>query len=290
MLVILLEFSAMLKLVINADDFGFSETVNEAILKSFRFGILPSTSIMANGKLFDHAVEIIRSNPKLDIGVHLTLVEEKPILNQNKIPSLVVENGNFYKHAIDFTKKYLSEKISIEEVRNELKAQIEKLLDHGIKISHIDSHQHLHILPRILDITIELANRYKIKFIRIPKEKFSAYMFANFKSVYRIAQMAALNYFCSKAKEKISFKTDHFAGFYFGGKLSKQNLITLINHLPANGNCELMCHPGLEDVSNLNNFSQYRKVEEAEVLIHQEVVQILKMKNIEITSFQKLIH
>jgi len=276
----------MLKLVTNADDFGLSEKVNEAILKSFRYGILRSTSLMANGKSFDHAVGIIRSNPDLDIGIHLTLVEEKPILNSEQVQSLLTDK----KHcAIDFTKKYFSEKISLEEVRKELTAQIEKLLDLGIKVSHIDSHKHLHILPRILDITIDLVNRYKIKFIRIPKEKFSAYMFANFKSVYRIAQMAALNYFCSKAKEKISFKTDHFAGFYFGGKLNKQNLITLINHLPTNGNCELMCHPGLEDVSNLNNFSHYRKVEEAEVLIHQEVAQIIKMKTIEITSFQKLV-
>jgi predicted glycoside hydrolase/deacetylase ChbG (UPF0249 family) len=109
-------------------------------------------------------------------------------------------------------------------------------------------------------------------------------------SLVILAQKAVLNHFCSKVNEKISFRTDHYTGFYFGGKLSKQNLITLINNLPSSGICELMCHPGLEDVSNNNNISQYRKVEEAEALIDREAAQIIKMKNIEITSFQNLIH
>lgn len=282
----------MLKLVINADDFGLNQKVNEEILKSFRNGILRSASLMANGKEFDHAIEIVKSNPDLDIGVHLTLVDEKPILEIDKIPTLVGENGNFRTHAIEFTKKYFSEKISLEEVKKEITAQIEKILDHGIKINHINSHQHLHMLPKILDITIELANRYNIKYIRFPREAFNRYMLRELKSsLVNLVQMAALNHFCSKAKQKISFRTDHFAGFFFGGKLSKQNLITLINNLPADGSCELMCHPGLDDVSdNSNSISHYRKVEEAQALIDQEVAQIIKMKNIEITSFQNLIH
>jgi len=98
--------------------------------------------------------------------------------------------------------------------------------------------------------------------------------------------MAVVNYFCSKVKEQISFRTDHFAGFYFGGRLSKQNLNTLINNLPSDGTLELMCHPGFE---RNNDDSHYRKVEEAQALTDQEVVQLIKMKNIEITSFQNLI-
>jgi len=96
----------MLKLIVNADDFGLTEKVNEGILKCFSNGILRSTSLMANGQSFEHAIGIIRSNPELDIGVHLTLVEEKPVLDAAKLPSLVGEDGHFHKHAINFTKKY----------------------------------------------------------------------------------------------------------------------------------------------------------------------------------------
>lgn len=278
----------MLKLIVNADDFGLTEKINEGIQTSFREGILRSTSLMANGKSFDHAVKIIRSNPKLDIGVHLTLVEEKPILDQNKIPSLVVENRDFHNHAIDFTKKYFYGKISLDEVRIELTAQIEKILDYGIKISHIDSHQHLHILPKILDITIELANHYNIKFIRFPKEKFNGYMFRDLKSLSRIAQMIAVNHFCSIARKKIPLKMNHFAGFCFGGKLSRQNLLTLINNLPMEGVCELMCHPGLSDDSKDYSHWKYRQVEEMLALVNREVAEVLIKKNIEITSFKNL--
>src|SRR3989304_4906126 len=160
----------MLKIIINADDFGLNEEVNEGILKSFRNGILRSASLMANGNSFDHAVGIIHSNPNLDIGVHLTLVEGKPIMAADKIPSLLNENGNLYTHAIKFTKKYFSEVINLGEAYEELNAQIRKVLDHGINISHIDSHQHIHMLPKILDLIIDLANQYNIKFIRLPKE------------------------------------------------------------------------------------------------------------------------
>lgn len=278
----------MLSLIVSADDFGLTEKVNEAILKSYRNGILRSVSLMANGKSFDHAVSIIKSNPELDVGIHLTLVEEKPILNVERLPSLVGETEHFHSHAFDFTKKYFSEKISLDEVRIELTAQIEKILDHGIKISHIDSHQHLHMLPKILDITIELANNYNIKFIRFPKEKFRGYMLRDLKSIDRIAQMAVINHFCSKAKEKISFKTDYFAGFYFGGKLNKQNLITLIYNLPSDGVCELMCHPGLTDDSTNYSHWKYRQVEEMLALVDTEVAEVLLKRNIEITSFKNL--
>src|SRR3989339_560109 len=161
----------MLKIIINADDFGLNEKVNEGILRSFRNGILRSASLMANGNSFEQAVGIINSNPNLDIGVHLTLVEEKPILDIDKIPT----------------------------------------------------------------------------------------------------------------------KTDYFTGFYFGGKLSKKNLLTLINYLPSEGMCELMCHPGLNPNSNIYDQRQYRQVDETLTLIDKDVAEEIKQKDIEITSFRNLL-
>ena len=147
----------------------------------------------------------------------------------------------------------------------------------------------MHILPKILDITLELADQYNIKFVRFPNEKFSGYMFRDLKSINRIAQMAAINHYCSKVKDKVSIKTDYFAGFYFGGNLSKQNLLTLINNLPANGTCELMCHPGFSDSSPNYSHLKYRQVEEMMALIDDEIADALKARNVEISSFQNLI-
>ncbi len=280
----------MLKLIINADDFGHSEKINLAVIECFRNGILRSASLMANGKSFDHAVGIVRSNPDLDIGVHLSLVGGMPLLGSAESHSLLKDERYFHKNAVDFAKIYFSGKISLQEVKAEWTAQIEKLLDYGIKISHIDSHQHLHILPRILDIATELANRYKIKFIRLPRESFKQYMLRDWGSSFRsLAQMSVLNYFCSKSRGKTFYKTDHFMGFYFGGKLSKQNMLTLVNNLPLNGTCELMCHPGFEQFTD-DSTSQYRKVEETIALTDQDVAKLIGSKNITISSFKNLAH
>lgn len=278
----------MLNLIVNGDDFGMSEDVNDAVLKSFQNGILRSTSLMANGKSFIDAVKIIKSNPELDVGVHLTLTEEKPILNIEKLSSLIDVDGYFLKHAIYFSKKYFAGRILLNEVKSELIAQFEKILDYGIKISHIDSHQHLHILPKILDIIIELAHHYDIKFIRFPRENFSNYMFRDLKLGKRVLQMAVLNYLCTATKKKYFYRSNYFAGFYFGGILNKQNLITLINDLPSEGVCELMCHPGLRNSHIDHSPLRYRQVEETFALVDLEVSELLKQKNIRITSFNNL--
>ena len=279
----------MLRLIVNADDFGLTEAVNKGVVKSFTTGILTSTSIMANGKAFEHAVKIAHENPDLDIGIHLTLIEEEPVIKRELIQSLVLENGFFYKNAVDFTKRYFSGGISINEVKIELTAQIEKVLDYGIKLTHIDSHQHIHMLPKILDVTLELSKKYNIPFIRLPKESFSKRMFRNLNNLPRLMEMTALNFVCSLGQNKIHRKTDHFVGFFRGGKLNKENLISLINHLPEDGICELMCHPGMEDKENPYSHWGYHSHEEMLALSDKEVKNLINNEKISLTSFNKLI-
>lgn len=277
----------MLKLIVNADDFGLNPKVDEEILKSFNNGILCSTSLIANGQSFADAIKLAKDNPELDIGIHLTLVKEKPILGADHLPTIVDNSGHLFRDGKIFTREYFLGKISLEEVEQEFSAQFETILDHRIKITHIDSHQHLHILPRILDVTIKLAKKYNIKFIRFPQEKFNSYMFNNSKSFGRIVQMVLLNSLCLFGKKKIPYTTDFFTGFYFGGKLNKQNLSTLINKLPTHGTCELMCHPGFTEFDDQN--SNYRRVEESIALADSNIVDMVKRKNIELTSFKNLL-
>jgi len=278
----------MLKLIINADDFGLSKRVNDSILKSFETGILRSASLLANGKFFYDAVEIINANPELDVGVHLTLVGGSPILDAAKVSSIVNRDGNFYEHAFNFSVKYFANRVSLKEVKSELSAQIEKILDYGIKISHIDSHQHLHILPKIFDLTVKLADHYKIKFIRFPKERLCRYMLRDLRYFPRIIQMASLNFFCFIIKDRKFNKTNSFVGFFWGGKMNKKKLLTIINNLPEDGICELMCHPGFTEDSARFSARAYRRVEEMNALTDSEVVKLLNKRKIEITCFNAL--
>ena len=282
----------MLKLIVNGDDFGLTEATNEGIIKCYKDGILRSASIMANGNAFEHAVKIIGENPGLDVGIHLTLIEEKPILNGYEIPSLINSDGRFYKNANDFMLRYIIGKISIPEIEKEFKVQIEKAIDFGIKLNHINSHQHIHMLPQILNIVVNLSKKYNIPFVRYPKENISNYMIKmikNFNSANRLAQMIVLNSICLLGQNKIPSKTNFFAGFFVGGKLNKKNIITIIRNLPEDGICELMCHPGFNVPNNPYLHWGYHSQEEVDTLVDEEVKNLIAERGILLTSFNKLI-
>jgi predicted glycoside hydrolase/deacetylase ChbG (UPF0249 family) len=147
----------MKKIIFNADDFGYCKSVNYAIIDSFKFGLLKSTTIMANMPGFEQAVKLYFENQKLDVGVHLTLTCGAPTTRASSL--IVPETGlfkkiSFYDHG-DF-------QIDESEVYDEFKSQIEKVMAAGINPSHLDSHQHVHTMGVIKKITEKLATEYDI--------------------------------------------------------------------------------------------------------------------------------
>jgi predicted glycoside hydrolase/deacetylase ChbG (UPF0249 family) len=163
-----------LRLIVHGDDFGLAAAVNEGITQAHRHGILTSTSLIACGAAFDHAVSWSRETPSLDVGVHLTLVEEEPLQPPSSIPTLVTDSGRLHRNAWTFTRRYVTGQISLREVRLELDAQIRRVTEAGITPSHLDSHQHLHALPGIMRIVVELARRHQIAAVRLPRERLPA--------------------------------------------------------------------------------------------------------------------
>ena len=148
----------MLKnLIVNADDFGRHELINRAVERAFNSGCLKSATLMAGGAAFDDAVKLARKISGLGVGIHFTLANGNPILPPNEIPSLVTEEGIFHADYVKFLKRYLSGKISLAEVRSELAAQLEKIFRAGLTPTHVDSHQHLHHVPGIVEIVLDLA-------------------------------------------------------------------------------------------------------------------------------------
>ena len=278
----------MIKLIVHADDFGISEKVNLGILEAYTKGILTSTSLMANGKAFEHAVEICKTFPGMDIGVHLTLVEENPVSAINEVSSLINEDGRFYKKFIEFSKSYFIGRINFQELQKELDAQIMRVRESGVNISHLDSHQHIHMLPKILKITIDLAIKYNIPFIRFPREIPVLGMFLNRDQLIRVFEMLVLNSFCMFGKFNNTLRTDHFAGFFFSGNLNKQNLMNLIRNLPLTGTCELMCHPGFDDPKTQYKHWGYNWSEELKALTDPEVIKLIQDSRIRLISYRQL--
>jgi len=278
----------VLKLIVHADDFGISEDVNEGILKAHRNGVLTSTSIMANGRAFKDAIRKAKSNPSLDVGIHLTLVEEQPLSSVDVIPGLVSPEGNFHPNAADFTRRYLMGYVPVYQIRSELEKQIRRVLDTGIRISHLDSHQHLHMLPSILTTIIVLARKYKIPAIRIPSERLRFYMLKDLVRIPRLIQMGILNLFCLGKRRRVPNCTQNFVGFYYGGDLSTNNFYKLIDSLPSNGTCELMCHPGSQNSSQQYPHWNYHHFEELEALTNDKIANLLEDEGVLLVSYRDI--
>src|SRR5919106_4628953 len=126
---------------------------------------------MAVGDAFEEAVAFAHEDPGLSLGIHLTLVEGRPVLPPEKVPSLVTADGRFCQSLGMFLLRWLTGKIRMQEVQREFAAQIEKALDHGLRIDKLDSHMHLHLLPGIFQAVLAVAGRYRIRAISLPRER-----------------------------------------------------------------------------------------------------------------------
>lgn len=155
-----------MKIVINADDFGISNNVNDSIIYCYQKGCLTSTSLMAKGKAFEAAIRLIKKNPGLGVGVHLALDGPFNVLFQDS--ALYSNKKEFYdkEYVIDHLKKH---KFDTVDIIKEFSRQIEKILEKGIRISHLDHHHHLHLYYQSLKAMIHVAKKYKIKYIRSQK-------------------------------------------------------------------------------------------------------------------------
>lgn len=279
-----------LKLIVNADDFGLSEKVNEGIVQAYLHGILTSASLMANGFAFDHAIKLIKEFPSLDIGIHLTLVEETPVLDAKLVPSLINGGGKFHSHAKQFFGRYVANKVCLKQVHKELEAQIQKVLDHGVRVSHLDSHQHLHMLPGIFRIVERLAKEYGIKVIRSPVEPLHSYMVQDKQKISRTLQLVILRGISSFCGHSNLQQCDSFVGFYFGGQLNKANFFTVLEFLPSSGTCELMCHPGAFDPKDRYGHWDYRHEEELAALTDPSIHEWIETHNVKLTNFSHLVN
>lgn len=277
------------KLIVHADDFGLSENINNGINDAFKGGIVTSTSLVANGAAYSHAVELASQSPDLDIGIHLTLSGETPVLSRLDVTSLVDNQGRFHESAGKVLVNYLSKRICLREVEAEFEAQILKVKQSNLRISHLDGHQHLHVLPKVYAVVEGLARRYNIRAIRVPREKIQLYMFREIKGYRRILEQIALNYFTSQINSQYSINADSFCGFYFGGKLNRANLFAVLKSLPHFGVCELMCHPGREDSDSEYASWGYKWSDELEALVDPEVNEFIDNKGIKLISYRDLL-
>lgn len=281
----------MRQLIVNGDDYGLDESINGGIIRAFSEGILTSTTVLANGDAFLSGISALKSNPKLGVGVHLTLVNGRPLSPLSQVTSLVNQTGNFPVDYQEFFIRFLQGKVRLGEIKQEWAKQISQVKAQGLEITHLDSHQHLHVFPRIIDIAIELAGDFGINKIRLPGEAIF-FLGGGCPAWKRVVSRNLLTSITALARRKVLkqkiLTPKHFYGMLWGGNQREDKLMSILKQLPE-GISEIMTHPGL------NNFTLGRRFlwnycweEEVKALSSPRIKEILQEKGIRLISYREL--
>ncbi len=159
-----------MQVIFNADDFGCSSHINQAVIRAHREGVLTSASLMITGDAVDEAVALARETPTLAIGLHLVLVAGRPASPPSAIPHLVDRRGHLLGDPVRAGVRYFLSRRAQEELHRELVAQFERFTATGLPLSHVDSHLHFHMHPRVFDLLVPLAERYGARGLRLPRD------------------------------------------------------------------------------------------------------------------------
>jgi len=241
------------RLVVNADDFGFTPEVNAGIVHAHRHGILTSTTLMATGDAFEDAVRLAKETPGLDVGCHLVLVQ-----------------GNFPPTVARALAAIRRGEIDVEA---ELRGQIEKVLGMGLRPTHLDTHKHMHVWPAVFSSVVRLAQEFRIPYVRLP---FVACSFVH-RRYAAIARRSGIK------------MTDHFLGFRLTGSLTEDKLAHALSRL-REGTTEFMCHPGWAGPELMRAATRLKESREKEIgaLTSPRIRQMVEAHGIELTSFGQL--
>lgn len=284
----------------NADDYGLTEGVNRAILDGHRNGIITSTTLMANGMAFDSAVSATSATPELSIGVHLNLTQGRPVSSASHIPSIVTSNGSFYPGPGMLARQVLRGKAKLKDIETELRNQIQKIASAGIRITHLDGHKHIHLLPSIFDVVLKLACDYGIRCVRCPVEPAASALgplrsgrhgLPNMAKQYLLARALSELAACQAGKVRNAglFLPDHFYGLSQTGFLDAALLEQILLALPE-GTSEIMCHPGYVDEALLGMRTRLHgeRETELEALTNAQILQLVDELAIELIPYDKL--
>ena len=270
----------MKRLLVNADDFGFTPDVNEGIVEAHRDGILTSTTLMANGAAFEDAVSRAAACPTLDIGCHLVLVGGRSLLPPCRpLPASVPE----------LLAAIVSRQI---RVYDEMSAQVRKILAAGIAPTHIDTHKHTHLVPPVLDAVARIAEEFQIAWVRRP---FDLPITAARGEAPWLKRVTAegLDFLRSRFHRVLADHncrtTDHFAGFQLTGRFRTAELVRLIQELPE-GTTEFMCHPGRcrDELRRARTRLKESREQELAALTSPETRQALARNGVQLDNYRGL--
>jgi hopanoid biosynthesis associated protein HpnK len=266
----------MKKLIITSDDFGLSPGVNAAVEKAWKEGLLTCASIMPGGAAFDEAVKIAGRNPGLQVGLHLTLVQGRAVLPASQIPDLVNEAGEFSDNPVSAGMRYFFDKGLYKQILREIEAQIERVKDAGIPLSHLDGHLNIHLHPAVFGFLTELMPRYGITSFRLSRERLAHNLrFDQQRRFGKTVERVIFGALADHARPHLDKQGILYAGEVKGvlnsGRMTEEYILQILDGLNE-GLTELYFHPGiLPDAEISRRMPDYRHEEELAAIISPRV-------------------
>ena len=283
------------RLIVNADDFGLTHGVNRAVAKLHALGALLSATLMAQGAAAEEAMDIALKTPSLGVGCHVVLVDGKPALPPNQIPRLASPvSGHFRPTLWEFLRATHSHgpwaQVSPldSEIEAETAAQIAKLQARGLRLTHIDTHKHTHMLPAVLRPVLRAARAAGIRTVRNPFEPAWSRRATPHSPLLRRAQVSLLHLleptFRRIVAEEGFTTTNGSLGVLATGQLDAGLIAAFLRTLPA-GTWELVTHPGSNDA----DLDQVRTRLRASRPIERQALQSIQPRpGLELISFAQL--
>ena len=289
----------MRRLIVNADDFGLTQGVNRAIMEAHSQGIVTSATLMANGRAFDDAIQRAKSATRLSVGCHVVLVDGSPVFQRKPTTTTLsneqFDDGRFYDSLNGFALRLARGRINVDDIEAEATAQIRKLQAAGIVVSHLDTHKHTHIIPRVLRPLLRAARACGVPAMRNPFGPVHISVVAKrprlWKQFSKVTLLSRLGKSFRKSVAGAGMLTpDGTVGIVATGAMDLPLFESIVKGLPE-GTWELVCHPGYNDAELAEIRTRLRdsRAQELQLLTSPEAREILAGSGVQLTSYRDLV-
>ena len=271
------------RLIINVDDFGLREGVNQAVCRLHDAGIVTSASLMVAGAAVPAAVAQARARPELAVGLHVAVVAAQALLPREELSALVDPHGWFTSDCVVAALRYTCRPACRQQLRPEIAAQFATFRQLGLPWSHVDTHRHFGLTPVVSDELLRLCSRYGVRSFRIPEDDYSHYRRIDPEDAARQRSLAiCFSALCTPLRRRAAaaglYSTTYCLGLFRTGRLDVEYLRRLVEELP-DGDYELHCHPDADTE---------RGVAELAALASPEFSRALRSRGVGLTTYPQL--
>jgi chitin disaccharide deacetylase len=279
------------RLIVCADDFGLDEAVNAAVETASSNGILTCASLMVGAPAARDAVARAHRLRRLKVGLHLVLVDGRPVLPTREVPDLVDASGAFDDNMLRAGMRFFFSQRARRQLAAEIRAQFMAFRATGLALDHVNAHKHMHIHPTVAALVIAVGREFGMRAVRVPAEPWGALRRAAAAEGGRVLPplyapwIALLRRRLKRAGLAVN---DHLLGLAWSGAMTEPRMLRLLAALPA-GASELYCHPAVEQTPALaRTMPAYRPAEELAALVSPRVRRAIDSGGIELVSYADL--